>query len=872
MARGTARIQAMLSEELRRKLESLPTQPGCYIMKDRAGAVVYVGKAVNLRARVAQYFQERTGDSRIFIPFLTDLLGDIEVMITPSEKDALLLENELIKKHRPRFNIRLRDDKNFISLRLSRTHPYPRLEVVRRVRKDGARYFGPYSSASSIRETLGIVNRHFQLRTCTDQVMANRRRPCLQYQIKRCPAPCVYSVPQDEYQRSVEEVALFLEGKADQLTAQLSSRMKDAAGKLQYERAAQLRDQLQAIERSLEKQRTVVGESIEQDVLGFHREGGLLEIQLLFFRGGRLSGGRSFNFSRQEFPTEELLSSFLDQYYESGAFIPKELLLPMELPEPESREAWLSERKGERVRVHVPERGEKARLLEMASENARHNFDERQRTEKNAVETLQRLQTRLRLPRLPRRIECFDISTFQGQLTVGSQVVFTDGEPDKSGYRLFKVRGEAAGDDFASMFQVLTRRLKRALETPHDQNLPDLLVVDGGKGQLNVARAALRELGLSVSEVPLAGLAKSRVLEDEQRFAARQGYRTADAWEQRAGPDAEAPQQIEPAPSPKKLRRWKDSTCSWPSACSASSPRRASRQPNRKRRKQRRRQRPTTAPRCSMIATTSLSTQRRRNWTRSKQTTSPRRSSQRLVSRGALRGAAPPAQAEARSAGAPQKKENPQNGTACAYKIARLRVQDRAVFPCPLLSCCPTRSALAREDPSMKLYPKIIPAIARDVIATLMADGDVEVETMRVADAEMDMAAILKEYLASEERVNQATREALERRGYDHSRFNQVKREMADVRGFKMGDEGIDYIINQMIEFLLISRNIEEVFAEDHSIRRKIYQVFKKHLDVDEDIDREARSRLKHLSEGTQAWEVEYQKTVEQIRRNKGLL
>src|SRR3954465_11709208 len=251
----------MLDEALRAKLDSLPAQPGCYLMKDKAGEIVYVGKAVSLRSRVAQYFQERSGDTRAFIPFLEDLLGDIEVMITPSEKDALLLENELIKKHRPRFNIRLRDDKNFISLRLSTTHPYPRLEVVRRIRKDGARYFGPYSSASSIRETLGIVNRHFQLRTCTDQVMANRRRPCLQYQIKRCPAPCVYSVPQDEYRRSVEEVGLFLEGKAGQLTAQLGSRMKEAAGRLEYERAAQLRDQLHAIERSLEKQRTVLGET-----------------------------------------------------------------------------------------------------------------------------------------------------------------------------------------------------------------------------------------------------------------------------------------------------------------------------------------------------------------------------------------------------------------------------------------------------------------------------------------------------------------------------------------------------------------------------------------------------------------------------------
>jgi len=529
----------MLSAELKQKLETLPTQAGCYLMKDKSGEVVYVGKAVSLRARVAQYFQERSSDTRAFIPFLEDLLADVEVMITPSEKDAVLLENELIKKYRPRFNIKLRDDKNFISLRLSSMHPYPRLEVVRRVRKDGARYFGPFASASSIRETLSIVNRHFQLRTCTDSVMANRRRPCLQYQIKRCPAPCVYNVPQEEYRRSVDEVALFLEGKADELTGQLQTRMKDAAGKLEYERAAQLRDQLHAIERSLEKQRTVLGELLDQDVLGFHREGPALEIHLLFFRNGRLTGGRSFGFSKQEFPTEELLSSFLDQYYESGALIPKELLLPLHLPDAEMREVWLSEKKGERVRVHVPERGEKVRLVEMAMENARQSYEEKARSQQSQLEALTRLQSRLRLPRLPRRIECFDISTFQGQLTVGSQVVFGDGEPDKSGYRLFKVRGEAAGDDFASMFQVLTRRLKRGIE---EQNLPDLLVVDGGKGQLNVARAALKEVGLTLQDVPLAGLAKSRVLEDEGRFAARQGFRVAEAWAEKAGPEPVVPQ------------------------------------------------------------------------------------------------------------------------------------------------------------------------------------------------------------------------------------------------------------------------------------------------------------------------------------------
>src|SRR3982750_4032516 len=397
----------MLAAELKGKLETLPMQAGGYIMKNKAGGGGYVGKAINLRSRVAQYFQAASSDTRYFIPFLEDLLGDVEVMITPSEKDAVLLENEVIKKDRPRCNVKLRDDKNFISLRLSNTHPYPRLEVVRRVKKDGARYFGPFASAPAIRETLSIVNRHFQLRTCTDSVMSNRRRPCLQYQIKRCPAPCVYSVPQDEYRRSVDEVALFLEGKADELTAQLHGRMKDASGRLEYERAAQLRDQLHAIERSLEKQRTVLGDLLDEDVLGFHREGPALEVHLLFFRNGRLTGGRSFGFSKQEFPTEELLSSFLAQYYEPGAFVPKELLLPVNLPDPEMREVWLSDKKGERVRVHVPERGEKVRLVEMAMENARQSYEEKARSQKSQLEALTRLQSRLRLPRLPRRIECF---------------------------------------------------------------------------------------------------------------------------------------------------------------------------------------------------------------------------------------------------------------------------------------------------------------------------------------------------------------------------------------------------------------------------------------------------------------------------------
>ncbi|HYH99261.1 excinuclease ABC subunit UvrC [Hyalangium sp.] len=493
-----------MNPRLQEKLDALPSEPGVYLMKDRRGQVIYVGKAINLRNRVRSYFT-RTGDTRVFVSMLDSLLGDLDTVLVHNEKEALLLENELIKKHKPRFNVLLKDDKQFISLRLDKTQTFPRLEVVRKYERDGARYFGPYSSAGAIRETLRLINRYFRLRTCTDHVMDNRKRPCLLYQIGRCPAPCVYPVPPEDYRRSVDEVVLFLEGKASELVEGLKSRMKRAAGELKFEEAARLRDHLLAIERSLERQKVATTDFKDQDVFAFFREGDRILFYVLWVRQGRLNGGQAFPFGSQEFPDEELLPSFVNMYYDHGSFVPEEVLLPLEPESLEGLESLLTERKGERVRVLVPKRGEKHELVLMAAKNAEQAFTERKRTKEETDAVLSRLQQKLNLRNFPRRMECYDISHFQGSSIVASQVAVTDGETDKSRYRRFKIKTLEKQDDFASMYEVLSRRLKRGLE---ENDLPDLLVIDGGKGQLASAHAAMKDLG--VEKVDVVGLAKSR--------------------------------------------------------------------------------------------------------------------------------------------------------------------------------------------------------------------------------------------------------------------------------------------------------------------------------------------------------------------------
>jgi excinuclease ABC subunit C len=508
-------------------LEALPAAPGVYIMKDARGKPIYIGKAAVLRNRVRQYFQPASGDSRDFVPLLDGIVADIETVVTSNEKEALLLENTLIKRHQPRFNVKLTDDKNFLVLRLDPDGEWPRLEVGRRIGHDGAYYFGPYHSATSCRETLRVVNRHFQLRTCTDHVLHNRRRPCLQYQIKRCPAPCVLPVAREAYAEQIRDVRLFLDGKSDELLDRLRTRMKEAAARQDFEIAADIRDQIRALEVTLEKQRVVSTDFVDQDVIGYYRQGIALEIAVLSIRNGQLNGSRQFSFTNQEFPDAELLSSFVGLYYDLGAPPPDEVLLPVEIDDAAVKAEWLTDRRAEaggrrrKVEVSTPQRGDRRRLVELANKNAAASFASRRNARADVELGLGKLMRRLKLPKLPRVIECYDVSHLQGFATVASMVVFVDGRPDKARYRTYKVRAPArasgrTNDDFASMYEVLSRRLRRAREAtdPTDPwKLPDLIVVDGGKGQLAMALAAARDVGVPVgagAELSIVALAKER--------------------------------------------------------------------------------------------------------------------------------------------------------------------------------------------------------------------------------------------------------------------------------------------------------------------------------------------------------------------------
>ncbi len=503
------------SERVQKILETLPTEPGVYLMKDRKGRVIYIGKASSLRARVRSYFN-RGGDGRAFIAHLDKLLGDIETIVTNNEKEALLLENTLIKQHQPRFNVKLTDDKNYLVLRLDARLKFPRLEVRRKIGEDGAKYFGPYHSATSCRHTLQVVNRHFKLRTCTDHVMRTRKRPCLQHQIKRCDAPCVFPVAPEEYAKQVLDVGLFLDGKDQELISRLKERMKTAAASMDYEVAGAIRDQLESIKSTLESQRVVSHDLRDQDIMGLFRDGLAVELAVLSVRNGKLLGRRNFSFGGQELPTSEIVSSFVQLYYDLGNYVPDEVLLPCAIEDESLKSEWLTDRKGKKCEVMTPQRGTRRRLVELADKNAGSSFVSRRNKAEDAELALTRLQQRLSLKRVPHRVECFDISHLQGALTVASMVVFVDGEPQKSEYRTFKVKS-AKNDDFASMYEVLSRRFRRsktaeANEARAGWAVPDLLVIDGGKGQLNSALAALRdaEIDTGAMGMDVVGLAKER--------------------------------------------------------------------------------------------------------------------------------------------------------------------------------------------------------------------------------------------------------------------------------------------------------------------------------------------------------------------------
>jgi len=489
------------------KLGNLPSRPGVYLMRDDRGKVIYVGKAKDLRARVRAYFNNP--DERSQIQFLVRRVANVETLVTSSDKEALILENNLIKQYKPRYNIRLKDDKSYLSIKVTTQHAWPRIFTTRKIVKDGNRYFGPFSSAVAARETLDIVEKHFLLRNCTEHNFKNRSRPCLQYQIKRCLAPCVLPVSQPDYRERVRQAILFIEGKQNELLSELRQRMAEKSEALEFEAAAKVRDQIQAVEKTLEKQRMVAHWGNDQDVFGLYREGGFIEVQVLFVRQGKLTGSQSYSLEDLEFPDEDVMGALLTQFYQGHRFIPDEILLPVELEDGEVREEYLRESKGKRVSIFSPQRGDKRELVEMARENARQSFSERHDQEKAREKMLQELQSKLRLKNYPQRIECFDISMLHGAHAVGSMVTFVNGESDKSRYRHYRIRSidaSSGGDDFGMMLEVLKRRFTRGQA---EGDLPDLVVVDGGRGQLAMALAAMAEVGVKGLEA--VGLAKMRV-------------------------------------------------------------------------------------------------------------------------------------------------------------------------------------------------------------------------------------------------------------------------------------------------------------------------------------------------------------------------
>jgi len=499
------------------KLKLLPASPGVYLMKDAQGEVIYVGKAASLRGRVRSYFQAQAEAGRRTQSLVAEIAG-FETIRTQTESEAFLLEDALIKRHQPRFNARLRDDKRYPYLKIT-AEPFPRVMVVRRRLDDGARYFGPYTNAKAMRSTLKLAQKLFPIRTCTlDLPLKTPRRPCLNHQIGRCLAPCAERVSPEEYAQMVDRAALLFEGRVSGLISGLRAEMRAAAAAQRFERAAHLRDQSEALERSLEHQSVVLSDTIDRDAFGLHVGDGRASAQLFLVRGGRMAGREAYHLRVPPDALEgEVLGSFLTQYYAHASSVPAEVLLPFAIDEPERLEAWLSGVRGRKVTVRVPQRGEKRHLVMLANDNARFAMKGEELGEavrKEATTALVELADALSLSVFPQRIEAFDISNTQGGEATGSMVVFENGRPRRDAYRKFKVQRADGPDDYAMMSEVLGRRFRRGLSELTDPSihkgkfseLPDLLLVDGGKGQLNVAIGVLQSL--NIEGIELLGLAK----------------------------------------------------------------------------------------------------------------------------------------------------------------------------------------------------------------------------------------------------------------------------------------------------------------------------------------------------------------------------
>lgn len=525
-------MNATLPSNFAQKLDTLPERPGVYLMRDARQTVIYVGKAVVLRNRVRSYFHASARHDPKTLRLVGEL-ADLEWIVTDTELEALILENELIKRYRPRFNIRLRDDKTYPYIKIHWQEDYPRISIVRRMERDGARYYGPFTSGYAVRQTLDALRRVFPYLDCDREITGRDPKPCLYYHIKRCAGPCIGAVDREAYREIIGGLADFLEGDSDAVLAQLTGHMTAAAEQLQFERAAQLRDQIRAARQIVERQKVVSGKQEDQDVIAFAQDERTGEacVQVFFIRRGKLIGRESFVLEGVDsHQNGELIAAFVQQFYDEAAFVPPSILLPKDLDERLIIEQWLrSKRNGGKVMLRVPKRGPKRALVQMATENAAATLTSLQaqwQADTNRLtEALTQLQEALALPDPPGRIECFDISTLQGTHTVGSMVVFARGTPAKSDYRRFTVKGKGAHgepDDYAAMREVLRRRFRRAVEDalpdpgqkarPSSaawRRLPNLLIVDGGKGQLGVAMEVLAEFGLT-EVAPVAGLAKQR--------------------------------------------------------------------------------------------------------------------------------------------------------------------------------------------------------------------------------------------------------------------------------------------------------------------------------------------------------------------------
>ncbi|CAN5743686.1 excinuclease ABC subunit UvrC [soil metagenome] len=508
-----------MNEQFSERLAVLPAAPGVYIFKNQYRGVLYVGKASSLRSRVRSYFQDsRNLDHKT--RELVEQIVDFETIRTDTASEALILENELIKRYLPKYNIMLKDGKSYPYIRIT-NEEWPRVFSTRNIVQDGSRYYGPYTSASSVHTTLDLLKRLFPYRACDIKITEDAPRACLYYHIGRCLGPCIGVAARSEYARAVEGVALFLEGRGEELVPNMQSDMNRASEALDFEKAARLRDEIKAVQHVLERQKIVSGKGYDADVLAVAQSaGGDAGVQVAFIRNGKILGSEYFlmDGSRVDDDPAQILASFVGQFYQDAAVVPRELILQYALPDAAIVEEFLSERRKGMVNTVVPQRGSKRQLVQMVSKSALDNLEQNRlrwlSDEQKLTAAMSELSDALSLQSVPRRIECFDISTLQGTNTVASMVVFVDGKPSKKEYRRFAIKDVEGQDDFASMQEVIRRRFKRAAEeeaTKSWRTLPDLVIVDGGKGQLNAAVAVLMELGV---DVPITGLAK----ENEELF------------------------------------------------------------------------------------------------------------------------------------------------------------------------------------------------------------------------------------------------------------------------------------------------------------------------------------------------------------------